>query len=118
MLYVVSVIDEHHCNGSTIFCSNVTQSNQMLSITGHTSAPQRLHASAFLQPTTKTLSEIKEDLARPLYRKDIFFSGSIYNIAEFKSRDKVAEDGTVAKHVVSLVSIPPSEVSVVMYKLL
>lgn len=61
-----------------------------------------LHASAFLQTTETTNgSGINiHNLSRPLYRKDIFYSGSVLNVHHDKS------DIPLKSYVASITSIP------------
>ena len=69
-----------------------------------------LHASAFLhsKPTASTQVSV-ENLSRPLYRKDIFYSGSVLNVSHIRSRV------SLKSYVVSIASIPSIQVCVYLY---
>lgn len=68
-----------------------------LVVTDTTSPADRLHASAFIQsnPTTSI-----QNLQKPLYRKDIFYSGSVMNVTHIKSHM------SLKSYVASVTSIP------------
>ncbi|KAF6032580.1 hypothetical protein EB796_009181 [Bugula neritina] len=57
---------------------NIAQSSSALHSNSKSQNPPKLHASAFIGPTTRTPSEIVEDLKRPLYIRNIFHSGVIH----------------------------------------
>ncbi|XP_014662482.1 PREDICTED: uncharacterized protein LOC106805421 [Priapulus caudatus] len=50
--------------------------------------------------THQSAKDITKELKRPMYRKDIFFSGSIYNLPEFQSQ------GNMNAYLTSITSIP------------
>lgn len=66
-------------------------------ITENPSPAAQLHASAFMNtdPTTSV-----QNLQRPLYRKDIFYSGSVMNISPVKSHL------SLKSYIASVASIP------------
>ena len=53
-----------------------------------------------------SLSVSKKDLARPLYRKDIFYSGSVLNIPQFQSQPDM-------KSYITSITTIPGEMAVV-----
>lgn len=61
-----------------------------------------LHGShaAVAGPSMHSLSVSKKDLARPLYRKDIFYSGSVLNIPQYKSQTDMKS------YITSITTIP------------
>ncbi|XP_046547158.1 monocarboxylate transporter 12-like [Haliotis rubra] len=64
----------------------------------HHSSPRRAHDLTFISEAN--LNKIKGDLSRPMYRKDIFYSGSIMNIQQFKSQPDMKD------YIRSVTSIP------------
>lgn len=46
----------------------------------------------------------RKDLARPLYRKDIFYSGSIVNLPEYRQ-----SKADIRSYMASVTTIPPEE---------
>ncbi|XP_046341093.1 monocarboxylate transporter 14-like [Haliotis rufescens] len=64
----------------------------------HQSSPRRAHDLTFISEAN--LNKIKTDLSRPMYRKDIFYSGSIMNIQQFKSQPDMKD------YIRSVTSIP------------
>lgn len=101
-----------HCE-LFLLTRNTTKSSLTLSVAAKHTHPQRLHASVLIQSTSRTNEEIRADLARPMYRKDIFYSGSVYNIAEYRAR---RNSNTGSNHIAtSAVSIPGSEASRIIW---
>ena len=55
------------------------------------------------KPTKSRVRVLKEDYARPLYRKDIFYSGSIMHIPQFRSQPEIRT------YLASITTIPRPE---------
>lgn len=69
------------------------------STAGREMGSNKLHASAFLSTSgIRDREAIIQDLQRPLYRKDIFYSGSVYNLP---TRKQSIAATSVASYVVS-----------------
>ena len=76
-----------------------------LVVTDTASPADRLHASAFLQANPATSIQ---NLQKPLYRKDIFYSGSVMNVSHVKSHM------SMRSYVASVTSIPHEVRRVIM----
>jgi len=50
--------------------------------------------------SSRSLHSLKKEVSRPMYRKDIFYSGSVHSVAQYQS------DSDVASYVASMMSIP------------
>ena len=57
----------------------MTKSSEMLRPPTSKHTP-RLHSSVLIKSPQRNASDMIEDLSRPMYRKDIFLSGSVLNI--------------------------------------
>ncbi|XP_067933073.1 monocarboxylate transporter 14-like [Watersipora subatra] len=84
-----------------------TQSSHTLRVAEKVGSVQRLHASAFIDTTQRSFKELTEDMARPMYRKDIFFSGSICNIPGYKTTENNGDNAERGASVMSLPSEKP-----------
>ena len=76
-----------------------------LVVTDTASPADRLHASAFIQANPATSIQ---NLQKPLYRKDIFYSGSVMNVSHVKSHM------SMRSYVASVTSIPHEVRRVIM----
>lgn len=68
----------------------------------------RLHSSVLIKTPQRNAADVVEDLKRPMYRKDIFFSGSLYDVNVKKTKSKSSIKNTDG-YAASIVSIPPTE---------
>ena len=72
------------------------------------------HPSRSTVTSERNLSVPKEEFAKPMYRKDIFYSGSVLNIAQFRSQPNMRS------YITSITSIPggvPPEEESCLWKL-
>ena len=76
-----------------------------LVVTDTASPADRLHASAFIQANPATSIQ---NLQKPLYRKDIFYSGSVMNVSHVKSHM------SMRSYVASVTSMPHEVWRVIM----
>ncbi|XP_041373528.1 monocarboxylate transporter 14-like [Gigantopelta aegis] len=58
------------------------------------------HASRSTMTSERNLAVPKQEFAKPMYRKDIFYSGSVLNIAQFRSQPNMRS------YITSITSIP------------
>jgi len=66
----------------------------------------KLHGSVLLLTAGQGSAHVSvQDLSRPLYKKDIFYSGSVYNVSHMKSQH--SDMGYIA----SMTNIPQEAVS-------
>jgi len=70
-----------------------------------------IHASAFLHTPANASGAVSphvsvQNLSRPLYRKDIFYSGSVLNVSHVKSKM------SLKSYVASIATLPSAHVSI------
>ena len=69
------------------------------------SPADNLHASAFLNTNPSASPQVSvQNLSRPLYRKDIFYSGSVVNVSHIRS------GVSLKSYIASIATIPSIQV--------